>query len=136
LTFMRKATAISRIAAVLLFACSTQLVHAQRGWSYLGEANVDGQVDHDNIRVGGGEGRFRAIRLRVENAAIRFDHVVVHYGDGSAVPINIRSRINAGGETRAVDLPGDRRVVESVEIWYERASYSRAKPKVRLFGLR
>jgi len=137
LTFMRNAKAISRIAAVLLLACTTQLVHAQRGgWTYLGEANVDGQADHDNIRVGGGEGRFRAIQLRVENAAVRFDHVVVHYGNGQSEPINVRSRINAGGQTRAIDLPGDRRVVESVEIWYERASYSRAKPKVRLFGIR
>jgi hypothetical protein len=133
---MLKATTLLRIVVSLLLAGSIQLVHAQRGWTYLGEANVDGQADHDNIRVGGSQGPFRAIRLRVENAPIRFDHVVVHYGNGSAVPISIRSRINPGGQTRAVDLPGDQRIIESVEIWYERASGSPSKPKVRLFGLR
>ena len=133
---MQKSKALSRILVSLLFACSTQLVHAQRGWTYLGEANVDGQADNDNIKVGASQGPFRAIRLRVENAAIQFDHVVVHYGNGSAVPISIRSRINAGGQSRAIDLPGDQRIIESVELWYERASGSPSKPKVRLFGLR
>lgn len=109
---------------------------AEREWDYLGEANVDGQVDHDNIRVTAAEGRFRAIRMRVENAPIRFHRVVVHYGDGKSQPIMIRTRINPGRETRVIDLPGDRRVIQSVEFWYERASRSPRKPKVRLFGLR
>ncbi len=128
--------AISLLAILFALVTLDQRLMAQRGWQYLGEANVDGQADHDVIRVTGAEGRFRAIRLRVENAPVRFDRVVIHYGNGASEPIMIRSRINPGGETRAIDLPGDRRVIQSVEFWYERASRSPRKPKVRLFGLR
>jgi hypothetical protein len=132
---MYKTKAIALMALLFALVTLDQRLLAQRGWDYLGEANVDGQVDHDNIKVTAAEGTFRAIRMRVENAPIRFDRVVVHYGNGDSEPIMIRSKIGAGGQTRVIDLPGDRRVIQSVEFWYERASGSPAKPKVRLFGL-
>jgi len=120
--------------AVFLLGCSG-LSFAQR-WEYLGEANVDGSRDHDEIAVIGPRGEFRAIHIRVQKAPIEFDRVVVHYRDGDSEPIHIRNRIPAGGHTRAIDLPGNRRVIRSVEFWYGRASRSPRKPKVRLFGMR
>ena len=119
--------------AVLLLSCSAVSL-AQR-WAYLGEANVDGAVDHDNIVVTGSRGAFRAIQIRVQKAPIEFDRVVVHYGDGDSEPIHIRSKIPAGGQTHVIDLPGNRRIIRSVEFWYARASRSPRKPKVRLFGM-
>lgn len=119
---------------VLLLSCSAVSL-AQR-WEYLGEANVDGSRDHDNIVVTRSRGEFRAIQIRVQRAPIEFDRVVIHYGDGESEPIQIRSRIPPGGQTRSIDLPGNRRVIRSVEFWYARASRSRRKPKVRLFGMR
>jgi hypothetical protein len=120
--------------AVLLLS-SSAVAQAQR-WTYLGEANVDGAADHDNIVVSGSRGAFRAIQIKVQRAPIEFDRVVVHYGDGDSEPIHIRSRIPAGGQTRVIDLPGNRRLIRSVEFWYARASRSSRRPKVRLFGLR
>ena len=119
--------------AVLLLSCSAVAL-AQR-WAYLGEANVDGAADHDNIVVTGSRGAFRAILIRVQKAPIEFDRVVVHYGDGDSEPIHIRSRIPAGGQTRVIDLPGNRRIIRSVEFWYARASRSPRRPRVRLFGM-
>ena len=119
--------------AVLLLSCSAVAL-AER-WAYLGEANVDGAADHDNIVVTGSRGAFRAIMIRVQKAPIEFDRVVVHYGDGDSEPIHIRSRIPAGGQTRVIDLPGNRRIIRSVEFWYARASRSPRRPRVRLFGM-
>ena len=119
--------------ALLLLSCSAVAL-AQR-WAYLGEANVDGAADHDNIVVTGSRGAFRAIMIRVQKAPIEFDRVVVHYGDGDSEPIHIRSRIPAGGQTRVIDLPGNRRIIRSVEFWYARASRSPRRPRVRLFGM-
>jgi len=126
----------SIIGVLFLLISSSHLLLAQKDWQYLGEANVDGQVDHDKIKVGESHGTFRAIRLRVDVAPVRFDRVLVHYGNGDAVPITIRSTINPGGQTRVIDLPGDRRFIETVEFFYERATSNPSKPKVRLFGLR
>jgi hypothetical protein len=132
---MRKALQV--VLASFLLMIFGQALYAQNygRWVYLGEANVDGNADHDKIKIGRDDGRFRAIQIRVERAPIEFQHVVIHYGNGADEEIAIKNRINAGGRTRVIDLRGRDRVIESVELWYARARYDSAKPKLRLFGL-
>lgn len=122
----------------LLIGCSLAAVaQPRRERVVLGEAHVDGGVDHDRIVVTGARGEYRAIQLRVENAAIEFDRVVVHFGNGSSEPIALRRRIPAGQETRVIDLPGQRRIVESIEFWYARGNWDNPhRPKVVAFGFR
>jgi hypothetical protein len=121
------------MVAVLLVLSFSESSFA-RGWVYLGEAHVDGQADHDKIKVGRSEGRFRALQLRVDFNAIEFRHVVVHYSNGTSEEVQVRQRIRAGGSTREIDLAGRDRAIESVEIWYERGNYRGQRPRVRLFG--
>jgi hypothetical protein len=132
---MFKRIALASIALLFAFALSTVRTQAQGGWDYLGDAHVDGANDHDSIHVGKHDGRFRAIQLRVEGAEVFFERVIVHFHDGSHEELLIRDRIPAGGQTRAIDLPGERRVIESVELWYSKARWEH-RPKVALFGLR
>jgi hypothetical protein len=104
---------------------------------FLGDAHVDGGVDHDRIMVTAARGEYRAVQFRVENAAIEFDRVVVHFGNGTAERIAMRHRLAAGEETRIIDLPGNRRVIESVEFWYRRGNWSNPRrPQVSVFGFR
>ena len=102
-------------------------------WQLLGEAHVDGRMDHDNISVGY-RGSFRSLQLRVENAPIEFDHVVVHYENGTSEELHVRQVIQAGGRTRDIDLRGDRRNIRSVELWYGKAAPHSGRPRVTLFG--
>ena len=123
------------VSFVLVLAFCTS-VYAQRGrWTYLGDSHVDGSVDHDSIRVGRSDGSFRAIRLRVNGGAINFERVIVRFGNGTQEEIPIRSRISDGGQTRAIDLPGERRMIQSVDLWYSKDRWSR-RPKVTLYGMR
>jgi len=111
-------------------------LQAQHGhWSYLGDAHVNGTVDHDRIKVGHSDGKFRAIQLRVSEGEVEFDRVLVHFGNGTQEELPVRYRIPAGGSTLAIDLPGDRRVIESVELWYHRDKWEHM-PRVALYGLR
>ena len=93
------------------------------------------QIRKVNIHVGVRDGRFRAIQLRISGGTIDFQRVVVHYGNGSQEELIFRERIPSGGRTRPMDLPGERRVIESVELWYSKESWHR-RPKVDLYGLR
>lgn len=125
-----------------LGAATAGLAHAQGklrdklkdGWEYLGEANVDGRVDHDRITVGRDDGVFRAIQIRVERAPIEFNRVVVHYGNGGDDTIQLRETIRAGGQTRAINLNGARRAIRSVELWYEKARLGAGRPRLTLYG--
>jgi len=103
-------------------------------WEYLGESNVDGRFDRDKIEVGRDEGRFRALQIRVSNAPIYFQRVIVHYENGTSEVLHFRNRIPAGGQTRVFNLRGHHRAIDSVEFFYARGSGWSAKPKVRLFG--
>ena len=116
---------------VLVLALCTS-VYAQRGrWTYLGDSHVDGAQDHDSIKVGRSAGTYRAIQLRIRGGAINFERVIVRYGNGSQEEIPIRARIPDGGQTRVIDLPGERRIIRSLDLWYGKDNWRR-RPKVSL----
>ena len=127
----RKAMPIS-LAIVLLLTFG--VASYARGWVYLGEAHVDGSADHDKIKIGTSEGRFRSLQIRVDYAAVEFNHVVVHYANGTSEEVQVRQKIRAGGSTRDIDLAGGDRAIDNVEFWYERANYGSRRPRVRLYG--
>ena len=130
----RFVTAIAGLC-ILMFGFGAPAGAQRAGrWEYLGEANVDGSRDHDNIEVTAARGAYRAIVIRVLKAPVEFDRVIVHFGNGSSDPIYIRHLIPAGDQTRVIDLPGEQRVIQRVEFWYARAGGAR-RPKVRLFGM-
>ena len=126
--------AAASVALLLTFGAISQAQPGE-GWEYLGDSHVDGNSDHDNIKVTSSKGEFRSIRLKVEDAAIEFDRVVVHFGNGNSVPIQVRSKIPAGGQTRVIDLPGNDRIIQSVELWYARGNMNNPqKPHLVLYG--
>lgn len=124
-------------AALLPAAARAQYYPPPRrpGAFLLGTAHVDGPTDHDDIKVGRYAGRFHFVQLRVRYAPIQFDHVVIHYGNGTAETLPVREFIGPGRRTRWIALPGRRRVIRSLELWYSRAEpQDPTKPEVELFG--
>ncbi len=130
----RRKTLLAVVSIVLLLTTASfaQRRISRGGWQYLGQAHVDGRTDHDNISVNAG--RFRSIQLRVENAPIEFDHVVVHYENGGNEEVRVRQVIRAGSRTRDIDLNGNLRNIRSVELWYGKAAPHSGRPRVSLYG--
>jgi hypothetical protein len=118
------------VIALMIYAAPQ--AHAAN-WTYLGQAHVDGQHDHDNIEVGKAAGRYRYLQIRIKNAPIEFDRIVVHYGDGEPQVLQVRDVIRRGGRSRAIALQGDR-FVQSFELWYAKARPNSARPELSLWG--
>ena len=122
---------------ILLFALALMLYVAPTAhaadWVYLGQAHVDGQHDHDNIEIGKAAGRYRFLQIRVRNAPIEFDRIVVHYGNGEPEVIQVRDVIRRGQHSRAIALQGDR-FVRSFELWYAKARPASVRPELTLWG--
>jgi hypothetical protein len=55
--------------------------------------------------------------------------------NGTQEEIPVRARVPHGGHTRAVNLPGERRIIQSVDLWYGKGRWSK-RPKVSLYGIR
>lgn len=141
---MKTRKVIQLMGLMLLLLTVGQISYAQQlgnrwqqfnnRWVYLGEANVDGRVDHDRIMIGRTEGRFRNIQIRVDRGTIDFQRVIVHYANGGDEVIELRDRIRSGGQSRAIDLRGNDRAITSVEFWYGPGSWGSRRPRVRLYG--
>ncbi len=91
-------------------------------WVVLGTRTVDVLLDRDVFPVTIAEGAFNAIKLKVLERGIEVLDLKVHYANGVSHDIAVRTFIEAGGETRVFDLPGDNRVISKVELTYRTRS--------------
>ena len=91
---------------------------AQARWEQLGCQKVGFLVDKDVIHVGRAEGKFRSIRLSVSGSKVHMMDLKVIYANGQPDDIPVREEIRAGGQTRALDLKGERRAIREIEMVY------------------
>jgi len=128
-------TATVRFLVLILAIGITTSGFAQPGqWVDLGSARINGQVDHDTIQARD-KGTFRAIQIRVRGSSVHFVRIIVRYGNGQREQIDVRSVIQAGSSSRTIELPGARRVIDKIDLFYEKASWG-LPPVVTIAGLR
>jgi hypothetical protein len=111
---------VSQVSAVIGTLVCLGLVPAtaQAAWEQLGCRKVGFSVDKDVIHVGRSEGRFRSIRLLVSGNKVHMMDLKVIYANGQPDDIPVREEIRAGGQTRALDLKGERRAIRDIEMVY------------------
>ena len=124
------------LAIAALMGCAPSRAGAKADWDLLGTRQVNDRVDHDIIAVSSSRGDFRRIKFSVQRASVDFHRVVVHFGNGSDQRVELRNTIKAGGESRAIDLEGNDRIIRSVEFWYDANTIRGRRAQVRLFGMR
>jgi hypothetical protein len=113
---MRLATRAIATGALICLAIAPTAAEAR--WERLGCQKVGFITDKDVIRVGRGEGRFKSIRLQVSGNKVYMDDLKVIYANGEPDDIPVRSEIRAGGQTRPLDLRGERRAIKQIEMKY------------------
>lgn len=123
------------VVAVLFVLALMSPVADAKHWILLGTAHVDKSEDHKTIHVGNGAGEFHKIQLRVNGGAVELQRLVVHFGNGTQEELAVAERVRSGGKTADIDLPGERRPIESVELWYSK-EYVDTRPEVSLYGTR
>ncbi len=109
---------------------------AGRDWEELGCQRVSlFGVDHDTIRVGRREGRFKAIRLHVRGADINMLDLRVVYANGEPDHIPVRAVIRQGDRTRPLDLRGWERFIDRVDLTYRTIPNFKGQATVCVEGL-
>jgi hypothetical protein len=103
-------------------------------WEKLGERRVNLGIDHDRIVVGSRDGVFSKLKIIVKNSGINMHKMEVHFGNGEKQEIAIREDIQKGGESRVIDLKGNRRVITKVDFWYDTKGLINDKAVVELWG--
>lgn len=119
-----------------LFAVGASAASAQ-SWVNLGEKEVQDRSEQDTWHIGKGKGEFRKLKIAVLERAVRFYRLEVKYDNGRVEKLEVKNLINAGGETRAIDLTGNERFIDKVDVWYEAATARRGKRShVILYGMK
>ena len=123
------------VTVLLVLAFATSLFGRGQFWDFLGYTQVDAGHDHGRIQIVRRDRLFRTIQLRVCGEAMFLDRVVMHFGNGSSQELIVSERISPGGKDYVIDLPGERRALESVELWYYKEPWGH-NPRVNLYGIR
>jgi hypothetical protein len=122
------------LALILAIGITTSGFARTDQWLDIGNARVNGQMDHDTIQARD-KGTFRAIQIRVSGNSVHFIRIIGRYGNGQREQINVRSVIQAGSSSRTIELPGARRGIDKIDLFYEKASWG-IPPVVTIAGLR
>ncbi|MDO9381802.1 MAG: hypothetical protein Q7T86_02970 [Hyphomicrobiaceae bacterium] len=135
---MFKTSIIATLAGVMALTLAVDDAEARRGgkrsWELLGSQKVGFLIDKDVIQVGRKDGDFSKIKIVVKGNDVEFKDVDIVYGNGQKDDIQIRNRIKAGGETRAVDLKGGDRFIKRVEFVYKSKPSFKGQATVELWG--
>jgi hypothetical protein len=89
-----------------------------QSWVELGCGKVGIKPDRDSIRVGRREGRFSAIKLAVRGSKIELIDLTVVYERGPPDELHVRKKIGDREETPPLDLRGERRAIDRVDLSY------------------
>jgi hypothetical protein len=121
------------LLALFVAPALSYTTNAQR-FEKLGERKVNFKSDKDQIS-GWRDGFFKALKLKVTGGSINMQKMVVHFRDGETQEFQLKQNFADGNESRPLDLPGKRRLIDKVVFWYEATSSTEGnKPVVELWG--
>jgi hypothetical protein len=103
------------------------------GWTLLGERTVSGGADKDFIRVSERRGPFTRLMMVVEEGDIRMDKIIITYENGRKHSPKVRHEFREGQRTRAIDLTGDVRGIQEIELRYGNLDRG-ATARVQIWG--
>ena len=125
-----KKPALLTFSFLFILACASA---ASAQWRFIGIQEVDDMRDHDTFYVAESKGRLRALQLRATNAPVHVGRMGVHFDNGGSQELEVPGRIRRNGQSRALDLRGERRDIRTIELWY-RSVGNRGKARISIYG--
>jgi hypothetical protein len=106
------------------------------GWSEIETKRFDRTSSQLVFSSRRGDGRFGQVRLKATGGdPVRVRNIVIRFRNGETQSVPIESRLEEGEETRAIDLDGETRFLDTVTVNFE----PRRRPgatELQLIGLR
>jgi hypothetical protein len=123
------------IVATVVLAWATPVKAGNSGdWRLIGRVQAGHSADHDTLVVQGKHDDFRKLKIKVTDAPVHIERMVVIYDNGEPDRIDVRQEIPQGGESRVLDLKGGKRSLRKIEFWYDTKGLFKGKADVTVFG--
>jgi hypothetical protein len=104
-----------------------------KGWQLLGAQTVHGRTDRDVITVGRYQGRFDELMMVVTDSDIELLDFDVVFANNERWSPRLGHYFREGSRTRKIDLPGDDRVIQRIELKYKNLPGG-GRAKVEVWG--
>lgn len=104
-------------------------------WSKIGQKTVKRVSEYDEF-IPPGFGIYTAIKLKVLNSRVQFDRLVIVFDNGRRMDIPLNVVIRENGESRIIDLPGDKRKIKRILFKYNTKGLFNDKAVVQVWGRR
>lgn len=104
-------------------------------WTRLGCKDVRFLIDRDTLKVGRQEGRFSALRIKVKRSPVEMFNLRVTFGNGTRLDAPVRELIPPGNTSRSIDLPGNNRGIDKIEMIYRSMPSINGTAEVCIDGL-
>lgn len=106
------------------------------GWHKIGEVKADFKTESESITVMGKD-EFKSIKLKVTDAPINIDKVVVYYENEQTQELPVVGILSAGNESKVYDLQYPSEEIKKVSFTYRsEPNYKGDKAHVELYGLK
>ncbi len=84
-------------------------------WTAIAERSIDFSRERETIDIRS-DRRFRTLRVEVKGGPVHVSNMVITFGDGSTFSPQLRSDFAEGTESRAIDLPGEGRRIQRIDL--------------------
>lgn len=112
----------------------TAFVAPSAKWEKLGSRKVNYRLERDVIPVTLAERTFTKLKIAVTGGAINMHKMVVTYGNGETQEITLCHKFRRGSSSRVIDLQGRRRIIRSINVWYDTRNLARKRAAFHVFG--
>ncbi len=123
---------------IISFSCGStrNSIAVEEGWELLGETKAGFIRETDVINVNS-KNQFTDIRFKVEGAAIKLSSLDVTFESGDKLSPAVDENIEAGHESRIIELAADGRTISKIEFQYRTVgSIMKSKANIVVFGKR
>jgi hypothetical protein len=110
-------------------------VVSREGWSVIETLRFKQDEDQVVFSSSRGDGRFGQIRLKAGADPVRVRDMLIRFRNGETQTVRLDTRLEDGEETRAIDLTGDLRMLDTVTVNLEPRRRP-GRPELSLLGLR
>lgn len=104
------------------------------GWVYIGTTHAKHFNDHDKVMVHGPNNHFQALKIRVKDASLHMQKLVVTYGNGLKDDVPVNYKIPKGGESRPIPMKYGKREVVQIDFWYDTKGWLNGSADVSIYG--
>jgi hypothetical protein len=112
-----------------------QIAHfSADNWEKLGEHKVTLEVQHNEVVFPADGPVLSAIKIKSKKGALNLQRCVIHFANGERKSIELRNDIPAGGESRVINLVGNKSSMTKFVFWYGSSQSGAEKAEIEIWG--